>query len=132
MANGAGGDLHDRRAGLAQPLRVVVRRKVTNNHACLQVRSQLAHALANKGGLARAGGGKEVQHQEAARAEEAAVALSEAVVLIENSAAHFDGSACFAAGVVGVFMVRFIMRMGVGVSMRVGMVVVMEIGRASG
>src|ERR1035441_1816476 len=121
MADGAGGDLHDGGAGLAQPLRVVVGREVAYDHAGLQLRPQFPHALADKGGLARAGGGKKVQHQQAARAEEAAVALGEAVVLFENRTAHFDSSVSFALGLVGVV---------VGMSMRVVMLVVVVVPRA--
>jgi hypothetical protein len=127
MADGAGGDLHDRRARLAQPLGVVVRRQVAHDHARLQVRPQLPHALADKGGLARTGRGQEVQHQQAARPEEAAVALGEAVVLIENRAAHLDGPARFAASLVRVIVIRFSVRVGVGVGVSVGVGMVVAV-----
>ena len=119
MTDGAGGDLHDRRARFAQPLRVVVRGQVADNHARLQDRAQLPNALANKGRLARAGRGQEVQDQQAAGAEEAPVALRETVVLVENGPAHLDGAACPAADLGCVLVVRFIVRMGVGVRVSV-------------
>src|ERR1035441_2897715 len=132
MADGAGGDLHDGGAGLAQPLRVVVGREVAYDHAGLQLRPQLPHALADKGGLARAGGGKKVQHQQAARAEEAAVALGEAVVLFENCTAHFDGSVGFAFSLVRVLVFQLSVGVGVavGMSMRVVMLMIVVVTRA--
>src|ERR1035441_3008338 len=121
MADRAGGDLHYWRARLAQPLRIVVGREVAYDHAGLQVWPQLPHALANKGGLARPGGGKKVQHQQAARPEEATVAFGEAVVLFENRPAHFDGPVSLALGLVRVLVIRLSVGVGVavGMSMRV-------------
>ena len=90
MADGAGGDLHDRRAGFAQAAGVVVSGQVADDDGCFQASSERADSFAEEGGFARTGRRQDVQHQETVRLEHAAVAFGLTVVLIEDGPSDFD------------------------------------------
>jgi hypothetical protein len=112
MTYGAGIDLDDRGAGFAQSLRIVVGREVANNDPCFGLPAKSTDGLAQEGGLARARGREDIQDQQPARAEEAAVPFGETVVLAQDRLAHLDNAALGDGGLLlmGEACVR--MRMG--------------------
>jgi hypothetical protein len=99
VANRPGSDLDNRRAGLAQLPGVVVRGKVANDDAGLELRAEDADSFPQECGFTRARGREDVQHQQPARMEEAAVAFGKPVVFGEDGLPHLYGAARFSSHV---------------------------------
>ena len=121
MADRAGGDLDDRRAGLAQAAGVVVGGQVADNDGGLEARAEPADGFADQRRFSRAGGGKDIDDQNPARPEEAAVALGQAVVLLQDGVPQFQRLAFLRARFGRMMMVR--MLMSVLMSVIVGVIV---------
>jgi tRNA(Ile2) C34 agmatinyltransferase TiaS len=98
MADGAGIDLDDGGAGFAQAAGVVVGGEVADDYGCFQSPTQTADGFADEGRFTRAGGGEDVNDEQTARAEEAAVALGEEVVFLQDGAVEIQRLAFFRGG----------------------------------
>jgi hypothetical protein len=121
MAYGAGGNLNDGGAGSFEALGIVIGGEVADYDSSFEMLLQRFNGFLDKCRFAGAGGGKDVQDEQAVGGKETAVAFGQAIVLLENRLADFYHAALGGSGKVLVRMLRLGMRMGVSVGMGMGM-----------
>jgi hypothetical protein len=90
VADGAGDDLVDGRAGAAEPLRVAVGRQIAHQGGDAVARLEGGEGRLEEGGLARSGARDQADDEEAGVGEAPAQLAGEEVVLLQQALADLD------------------------------------------